>query len=246
MATGDTIVVDASSGEEIHELPQRRIRKQTEKARQNEGNYDTLDTALLGTKRQPGGGARAGAAIRASASQNSAGGASESVTLATLQKLVSDQTKVMNVLLESNKELHKKITKIEGELCAANEKLQAVEVQLGDMAAIANSQSSPNPSYADVARTPPGSVPSNVGTLSSWNKQAAVGSPVCKALAGLCLDPPEGRSWESVRGVSRGIRAVSHPCQSNYRHLVLVGSDLFSRPKKSCGALQDLMLSGRC
>ena len=170
-------MVSASEEEENYERPPPRTRKQTEKARQNERNYDALDAALMGTKRQLGGGSQAGAAGRAVAGRTKdAGGATEPASIATLQKLVSDQTKVMvallesnKELLESNKELHEKITKLEGELCAANERLQAVEVQLGDMAAIAISQNSASPSYADVARTPPGSVPSNVRTLSSWN-----------------------------------------------------------------------------
>ena len=92
MAMEDAIVGGASSEEENQDRPQRRTRKPSAKARQNEGSQDALDVALLATKRQPGGGPRAAAANGAAAS---VGGGSEQVTLATLQRQVNEQIRVM-------------------------------------------------------------------------------------------------------------------------------------------------------
>ncbi len=89
----------------------------------------------------------------------------------------------MKALLENDKVLQAEFTKVKEELCAvkeecqavkdelqaAKEGLQAAKEQLEDMIALTNSGSSPNPSYAEIARTPPGSSPSNLRTISSGN-----------------------------------------------------------------------------
>ena len=55
METGDTITI-ASDGEDSGGRSQRRTRKLSEKARQNENAQNLLDMALSSTKKQPGSG----------------------------------------------------------------------------------------------------------------------------------------------------------------------------------------------
>ncbi len=51
------------------------------------------------SKRQPGGSARPVAAKGAASSRKDVGGGSEQVTLATLHKLVTEQTRIMKVVV---------------------------------------------------------------------------------------------------------------------------------------------------
>jgi hypothetical protein len=54
MAMDDAIVVAGSDGEENSVRPLRRTRKPSAKAVQNEQSQDSLDAALMSTKRSPG------------------------------------------------------------------------------------------------------------------------------------------------------------------------------------------------
>ena len=94
---------------------------------------------------------------------------------------MNEQIKVMKAMLENNKRLQAELTRVKEELAAikdecrlvkdelqaAKGELQVAKEQLEDIVALTNSRSSPNPSYAEIARTPPGSAPNNVQTLLS-------------------------------------------------------------------------------
>jgi hypothetical protein len=95
---------------------------------------------------------------------------------------MSEQTEMLKVLLEvwtrqeiHNKTLQAEISQIRDELQAVRMDCQALKDELNDVkqqtaegiAGLVSTQSNPNPSYAEVAHTPPTSQPSNVRTLSS-------------------------------------------------------------------------------
>jgi hypothetical protein len=128
--------------------------------------------------------------------KNGKGGESEHATLQALQGQLSEQTSILKIILEAwtkqeahNKTMQAGTARVEVEFQAVKDELQAVKDELqtvrdelqavkdelnrakqqmaDGLTALASGQSSPSPSYADVARTPPTSQPSNVRTLSS-------------------------------------------------------------------------------
>jgi hypothetical protein len=94
--------------------------------------------------------------------------------IANLKATVTQQSDIIESLRAELKEikveqqeLKKQNTETQVEL---REELKQVHGQLDTITrSIASANTSPNPSYADVARTPPVSLPSNVRTLSSFN-----------------------------------------------------------------------------
>jgi hypothetical protein len=95
--------------------------------------------------------------------------------LQTLQQQMNEQTGILRTLLEAwtRQESHNKVIKselgrVKDELLAVKDELSRTKQELAEaMASMNVGQSSPSPSYADVARTPPTSQPSNFRTLSS-------------------------------------------------------------------------------
>jgi hypothetical protein len=93
----------------------------------------------------------------------------------TLRQQMNEQTGILRILLEAwtKQESHNKVIKselgrVKDELLAVKDELSRTKQELAEaMASMNVGQSSPSPSYADVARTPPTSQPSNVRTLSS-------------------------------------------------------------------------------
>ena len=191
----DAITV-APEGEENGGWIQRRIRKPSAKARQNEIVQDGLDAALLSSAKQNGNAARSTTTNDTQARTSGKGSENEHATMQTLQEQMNKQTRILNIILEAwtrqethNKAMQAELGRIKDELQAVKEECQAtkeecqvakeecqaiknelhrIQQQVEDgIAALASGQGSPRPSYADVARTPPTSQPSNLRTLSS-------------------------------------------------------------------------------
>ena len=168
----DAIVV-ASEGEESNGRWQRRLRKPSTKAKQNGEAQSSLDTVLLPSRKRLRSVSRI--AITPDAQNDEMGRDRGRTMLQTLQEQMNEQTGILKIILEAwtKQEAHNKAMK--AELGRVKDELQAVKDELNrtkqemveGMAALASGQSSPSPSYADVARTPPTSQPSNVQTLSS-------------------------------------------------------------------------------
>ena len=184
----DAITV-APEGEENGGWIQRRIRKPSAKARQNEIVQDGLDAALLSSAKQNRSAARGTITNDTQARTSGKGSENEHATIQTLQEQMNKQTEILNIILAAwtrqethNKAVQAELGRIKDELQAVKEECQAAkeecqaikdelhrtQQQVGDgIAALASGQGSPRPSYADVARTPPTSQPSNLRTLSS-------------------------------------------------------------------------------
>ena len=101
--------------------------------------------------------------------------------LRVMQEQISEQIRTMREhtvrdMEQLQEEVMKELTKVQAqtaeEIKQVKEEMQQVKEQLHVMAdTIASSaQTSPQPSYADVARSPPTSQPSNICTLSSMRK----------------------------------------------------------------------------
>jgi len=101
-----------------------------------------------------------------------------------IQDQMNEQTGILKTLLKGlmkqeayNKKMEAKLSHLEKELEAVKGECQAVKDELhrtkqqmaDGIAALISGNSCPNPSYAEVARTPPTSQPSNMQTLSSFN-----------------------------------------------------------------------------
>lgn len=165
----DAIMV-ASDGEESNGHRQRRLRKPSTKARQNEENPASIDTVFSPPRRQPTRGSRI-----ASTSDPQSDGTGRETTPQTLQQQMNEQTGILRILLDAwtkqeshNKAIKSELGQVKDELLAVKDELQRTKQELAEaMASMSLGQTSPNPSYADVARTPPTSQPSNVRTLSS-------------------------------------------------------------------------------
>lgn len=168
----DAIVV-ASDGKESSGRRQRRLRKPSTKAKKNEEAQDSLDTVFLSSKKQPGSGARI--ATINGAQKDEMGGDEGRTILQTLQEQMNEQTGILKILLEAwtrqeahNMAMKAGIDQIKDELQAVKDELNRTKQEMAQgMAALTLGQSSPSPSYANVARTTPNSQPSNVQTLSS-------------------------------------------------------------------------------
>src|SRR5436190_9498799 len=89
------------------------------------------------------------------------------------QTLKSQNNQTQAELRALKQPVEKAAAEIEGVKTQMTEELKQIHNQLDTITksqtAIASANISPNPSYADVARTPPVSLPSNVRTLSSCN-----------------------------------------------------------------------------
>ncbi|PQE19020.1 reverse transcriptase protein [Rutstroemia sp. NJR-2017a BVV2] len=157
----DTIVV-ASEEEEPSGCPPRRTRKPSAKAKQNEADQDVFGRRRLGDRV----------------------GIDEQAVPENIQEQMNEQTGMLRTLLKEwmkqdahNKKMEAKLAHMEKELEAVKGECQAVKEELhktkqemaDGIAALMSGNCSPNPSYAEVARTPPTSQPSNVQTLSSFN-----------------------------------------------------------------------------
>jgi hypothetical protein len=166
----DAIVV-ASEGEESSGHRQRRLRKPTTKARQNDENPTSSDTVRLSPRKRP---TSASQITRISGTQNDETGGDEAMPQ-TLQQQMHEQTGILKILLDAwtkqeahNKAIKAELGQVKDELQAVKDELHQTKQEMAEaMASLSLGQSSPSPSYADVARTPPTSQPSNVRTLSS-------------------------------------------------------------------------------
>ena len=161
---------------------QRRIRKPSAKARQNEIVQDGLDAALLSSAKQNRSAARGTITNDTQARTSGKGSENVHATMQTLQEQMNKQTEILNIILEAwtrqethNKALQAELGHIKDELQAVKEECQAAkeecqaakeecqaiknelhrtQQQVEDgIAALASGQGSPRPSYADVART---------------------------------------------------------------------------------------------
>jgi hypothetical protein len=165
----DTIVV--ASDEEESGRRQRRLRKPSTKARQNEGNPASIDTVRVSSRNHLGSGSRI-ATTRSTESDET--GRDEAMPH-TLQEQMHEQTGILKILLEAwtkqeahNKAIKAELGRVKDELQSVKDELNQTKQEMAEgMVALSLGQSSPSPSYADAARTPPTSQPSNVQTLSS-------------------------------------------------------------------------------
>ncbi len=168
---------------------QKRIRKPSVKVRENGMGQDALDAALLSSGKRNGSAARGAVTNDTQAKTSGKDCDNEDATMQTLQEQMNKQTGILRILLDAwtrqeahNKEMQAELGRIKNELQAVKEECQAVKEEcqaLKDemhraqqqaedrIAALVSGQGSPRPSYADVARTPPTSQPSNIRTLSS-------------------------------------------------------------------------------
>ncbi|KAJ9129970.1 reverse transcriptase protein [Pleurostoma richardsiae] len=177
----DAITV-APEGDEGGGRILRRQRKPSEKAIQNKAAQDSLEATQPSPERQDGNTAQGAATYDAQAKTTEKDHENEQATLQTLQGQMNEQTGILKIILEAwkrqeiqNNTLQAEISQVKNELQAVKTECQAVKDELNDVkqqmahgiAGLATAQTSPNPSYADVARTAPTSHASNVRTLSS-------------------------------------------------------------------------------
>ncbi len=172
---------DASEGEAIDALPRRRLRKPSEKAQQNEANRFSSEAAVLSSEDENGGAAQPEASIVVQTRKKGKSGGVERTAGQSMHDQMEEQTSILKKLLEAwmkqeahNKTLEAEFSLIKQELQAVKEECQAVKdelhatkEQLDNITAITTGQGSPHRSYAEVARTPPNSVPANVHSISS-------------------------------------------------------------------------------
>ena len=177
----DRMDTDASEVETIDARPRRRLRKPSAKAQQSEENRRSFDVALLSSDDQNGGAAPPGVINDAQTRKKGGSGGDEQTTVITMQDQMEEQTSILKNLLEAwmkqeahNKTLEAEVGLIKQELQAVKEECQAVKdelhaakEQLDNITAATTGQGSPHRSYAEVARTPPISVPANVYSISS-------------------------------------------------------------------------------
>ncbi|KAH7418659.1 hypothetical protein BKA64DRAFT_206266 [Cadophora sp. MPI-SDFR-AT-0126] len=148
----DTIVV-ASEEEDFSCRPPRRTRKPSAKAKQNEAYQDGFGRRRLAGR----------------------GGVDEQAVPENIQEQMNEQTGILRTLLKEwmkqdahNKKMEAKLAHMEKELEAVKEELHKTKQEMADgIAALMPGNCSPNPSYAEVARTLQTSQPSNAQTLSS-------------------------------------------------------------------------------
>jgi hypothetical protein len=114
MAVEDAIIVGASLGEDNGERLLRRTRKLTEKAKQNGEGQVVSSSTLSAPKKRVGSVSRDATTNDGAVSSHiGCGGEDEQATLETLQRHLNEQTKILEALLESNKELQAEV----GVLC---------------------------------------------------------------------------------------------------------------------------------
>lgn len=172
---------DASEIEAIDARPKRRLRKPSAKAQQSEANRGAIDAALLSSDDQNGAAEQITVIHDVQTRKKGRRGGDEQTTVITMQDQMEEQTSILKNLLEAwmkqeahNKTLEAEVGLIKQELQAVKEECQAVKdelhaakEQLDNITAVTTGQGSPHRSYAEVARTPPNSVPANVHSISS-------------------------------------------------------------------------------
>jgi predicted nuclease with TOPRIM domain len=91
-----------------------------------------------------------------------------------LQKQIREQTEILKLLLVKQgaqdvglQAIKEELASVREELALAKEENKKLHERIDDLTALVSVQSSPRQSYAEVARTPPTSQPSNVQTLNS-------------------------------------------------------------------------------
>ena len=171
MAGQPNAVIVVSGGDEDTgpESSSQRPRKLGIKARQNRENQEAaLDQPSVPKRRS--GRTRAATNKRADSGQNVPTGEDDDEVLEELQKQIREQTEMLKLLLANQEAQKAGICAMKEELASVKEENQWLHERLDDIAAlVSTTQSSPRPSYAEVARTPPTSHPSNVQTLTSLN-----------------------------------------------------------------------------
>jgi hypothetical protein len=172
----DRMDTDASEVEAIDARPRRRLRKPSEKAQQNEANRFSSEAAVLSSGNENGGATQLEAAIEVQTRKKGKRGGVEQTTGQSMYNQMEEQTIILKRLLEAwtKQEAHNKTLEVEfglikQELQAVKEECQAVATkeQLDNITAITTGQGSPHRSYAEVARTPPNSLPANIHSISS-------------------------------------------------------------------------------
>ncbi len=182
---GDTVVVVASKGEENNgsEQPSKRARKPSTRAQQNQEMEEVTAPQAVGPRKASGRARVAEPVAKGAQTGTQTGtdrreieGENVKVALQAMLEQMNGQTGIMKTLLEAWKSQEMQNMKIQAEMQAVRGELEFVKQQNKEMqerldaiTASLSEQSSPRPSYADVARTHPGSQPSNLQTLSSFN-----------------------------------------------------------------------------
>ncbi|KFY79074.1 hypothetical protein V499_01884 [Pseudogymnoascus sp. VKM F-103] len=150
----DAIVV-ASEGEESNGRWQRRLRKPSTKAKQNGEAQSSLDMVLPPSRKRLRGVSRN--ATTPDTQNDEMGRDGGRTMLQTLQEQMNEQTGILKIILEAwtKQEAHNKAMKAElvkDELQAVKDELNRTKQEMVEgMAALTSGQSSPSPSYADVA-----------------------------------------------------------------------------------------------
>lgn len=154
----------------------QRIRPPSTKARENEANKALHESITVGTRSSKK--ATRAATAAAETTPDDAGNATPGENMVEWRKMVEvvgvmcNEIKSLREIVvrqqETINDLHKRIednqSQTNEELKQVHERLDAVAKSL---ALNASTKTCPNPSYADVARTPPNSSPANVVSISS-------------------------------------------------------------------------------
>ena len=149
----DAIVVDDGS-----QPSSQRIRRPSAKARQNQEQSDNTNVTTTGTSKRI---TRATVAAQDEASEHSPMGADAAGWQKVLELVVSLREVIVQQQDTIN-DLHDRLKDTQDELKQVREQLDAI----WNSPALNTTNTSPRPSYADVARTPPNSLP-NVNSISS-------------------------------------------------------------------------------
>jgi hypothetical protein len=173
----DAVIVASGGDEDIGPEPSsQRSRKLSTKARQNRENQEAALDQPSVPKRQSGRN-RTATNNGADGEQNApAAGGGDVGEIQALQKQIREQTEILKLLLGKQgiqevglQAIKEELASVREELALAKEENKKLHDRIDDLTALVSIQSSPRQSYAEVARTPPTSQPSNVQTLPSLN-----------------------------------------------------------------------------
>ena len=175
---GDAIVVGDAS-----RASSQRNRKPSAKRQESQANQEIYETAINGGPKAPKRAARATTANATTLGKSKAAGPNgDDATgwqvlvevMGNLREIVIQQQDTINDLhdrlKETQTELREAVSEIQGFKTQATEEWKHVHERLdtiGNNPALDNyANTSPHPSYAEVAKTPPNSSPGNVATIS--------------------------------------------------------------------------------
>ena len=168
---------DATANGDASGPPSRRIRRPAPKVRENEANKDLYEeeTITVGTKTPKRTTQTAAAKTTSVGDGRDAAPGDDMVewrkVVEVMGTICNEVKSLREIVIKQQETINDLRERIEDTQNQTNEELKQVQEQLDaitkSLTLNASAKTSPNPSYADVARTPPNSSPANVISISS-------------------------------------------------------------------------------